>query len=582
MDPPLPKPSFNPNRHLKEQFVSNLSGSSMLEIAALTVTIPILVLVRHSISSTSITGASLMKKNDDAPSGNRNFKSYIATLSLDFLVIVVPMLLFFTVLSNWTYILASLFTVSTLLYIAAKRSGCSSPSFEGEPNSLRAYITSYRVIVMIITFLCILAVDFQIFPRRYAKTETYGTSLLLFQTMSPRLVSPDCRDFFLLSCTNSPLFGPFAPSFIPKGFAFPLLLFTCIMVYHGSLPMSLGLTCKGIGGLSLDYMDLGVGAFVVANSLVSRQARNITTLSWKAAIVSTSPLIILGFLRLVTTIGVDYQVHVGEYGVHWNFFFTLAAVSILTSFINISPQYSGVLGSIVLVGYQFCLMHGLNHYLLSNERGMDILSQNKEGIFSIFGYWGMYLLGVHLGNYLFFGSRSSGFRSNRWVRTRVWVLSFLLWLLTVLLDRYVERVSRRMCNLPYVTMVLADNLQLLSILMLADLVPGSKTSILEEAFNRNLLATFLLANVLTGLVNLSVDTLSASSITALYILLVYAYILSIVIVFDSIYEIGKETKAWLCEEPVSFYYTFLIPEKHKTFSAPLTCCEKLLKTLEVI
>ncbi|XP_052730249.1 uncharacterized protein At4g17910 isoform X3 [Vigna angularis] len=407
MDLPLTKPSFNPNKHLKEQFVSNLTGSSMPEIVALTVTIPVLVLIRHSISSISITGASLKKKNDDAPSGKRNFKSYFGTLSLDFLVIVVPMLLFFTVLANWTYIIACSLTILTLLYIAIKRSGGSS-SFEGEPNSLRAYVTSYRVLVMIITILCILAVDFKIFPRRYAKTETYGTSL----------------------------------------------------------------------------MDLGVGAFVLANSLVSRQARNIASVSWKTAVVSSSPLIILGFLRLVTTTGVDYQ---------------------------------------------FCLVQGLNHYLLSDERGVDILSQNKEGIFSIFGYWGMYLLGVYLGNSLIFGSHSSGFRSSRWVRMRVWALSILFWLLTVLLDRHVERVSRRTCNLAYVTMILADNLQLLSVLMLADLVPGRKTSILEEAFSRNLLATFLLANILTGLVNLSVDTLSASSIKALIILLVYAYILSIVI-----------------------------------------------------
>ncbi|KAI4328061.1 hypothetical protein L6164_020453 [Bauhinia variegata] len=460
----LPK-SFNPNKRLKEEFVSNLSGSSMLEIAALTITIPVLVLFRHLISFNSISSAS-RKKNDDAVAECMTLKAYLGSMSLDFLVIVVPMLLFFTVLADWNFICAILFTILTLFYIQAKRPADASLSF-GDLNSLRAYITSYRVIVMIITCLCILAVDFKIFPRRYAKTETYGTSL----------------------------------------------------------------------------MDLGVGAFVLANSLVSQQARNISSVNWKTAMRSISPLIILGFVRLVTTAGVDYQLHVSEYGVHWNFFFTLAAVSILTSLVNIPPQYCGILGSIVLVGYQFCLVHGLNHYLLSNERGMDIISQNKEGIFSIFGYWGMYLVGVYLGNHLFYGGHSSTIRSNRWVRMRVSILSLLFWLLTVLLDRHVEKVSRRTCNLPYVTMVLADNLQLLSVVMLADHIPGSKkTSILEEALNRNLLATFLLANVLTGLVNLSFDTLSSASIMALFILIVYAYTVSTVIAVADFY--GVKLKFW--------------------------------------
>lgn len=109
------------------------------------------------------------------------------------------------------------------------------------------------------------------------------------------------------------------------------------------------------------------------------------------------------------------QVHIGEYGVHWNFFFTLAGVAILTSVINVPPRYCGLLGFFVLlgkhyciflillyysrcsflldaewkyfvtVGYQFCLLHGLNDYLLSEKRGTDVISQNKEGIFSMFG-----------------------------------------------------------------------------------------------------------------------------------------------------------------------------------------------------
>ncbi|XP_028789150.1 LOW QUALITY PROTEIN: uncharacterized protein At4g17910-like [Neltuma alba] len=436
----------------KEKFVTNLTGSSMLEIAVLTMTIPLLAVFRHSTISNSIAGGSL-KKTDDAVAESRNLKTYLTTLCLDYLVIILPVSAFGTVLADRTYIGSFVIVLFTLISVAAKRCkyGGSSLSFEGDSRSLRAYISSYRFIVMIITCACILAVDFRIFPRRFAKTETYGTSL----------------------------------------------------------------------------MDLGVGSFVVVNSFVSRQARNIISTGWKTAVLSTIPLIILGFIRIVTTTGINYQLHVSEYGVHWNFFFTLAGISILTSVVNIPAQYSGILGSLVLIGYQLCLLRGLNNYLLSDERGTDIISQNKEGLFSLFGYWGMYLIGVHLANYLFFGRSSSAFKSSRWVRIRVWILCLLFWLLTVLLDRYVERVSRRMCNLPYVVMVFANNLQIFSILMLGDLVPGRKISILEEAFNRNLLPTFLLANLFTGLINMSINTLSASSFTATCILIVYTLVLSI-------------------------------------------------------
>jgi len=39
--------------------------------------------------------------------------------------------------------------------------------------------------------------------------------------------------------------------------------------------------------------------------------------------------------------------------VHWNFFFTLAAVALLTSIINIHPKYCGILGLFILTGMSF-------------------------------------------------------------------------------------------------------------------------------------------------------------------------------------------------------------------------------------
>ncbi|KAG5524178.1 hypothetical protein RHGRI_030993 [Rhododendron griersonianum] len=216
------------------------------------------------------------------------------------------------------------------------------------------------------------------------------------------------------------------------------------------------------------------------------------------------------FISFTTSSRLPNVVHVGEYVVHWNFFFTLAAVSILTSIINIPPKYSGILGSLLVVGYQVCLINGLNVYLLSNERGTDIISQNKEGIFSIFG--------EECSNY--------------------WDIFFTL--LTVILDRKVERVSRRTCNVAYVTFVLAQNLQVLAILMLPDYIPGHKIFVLEEAFNQNLLASFLLANVLTGVVNLFIETLFASSASALAVLVVYAFVLFLVVGLANFYGIKSK------------------------------------------
>jgi len=68
-------------------------------------------------------------------------------------------------------------------------------------------------------------------------------------------------------------------------------------------------------------MDLGVGSFVFGRGLVNRG--KIPSLR------SNVPLLVIGFIRLALTKGIEYQEHVSEYGVHWNFFFTLTGVGFL-------------------------------------------------------------------------------------------------------------------------------------------------------------------------------------------------------------------------------------------------------------
>jgi len=379
------------------------------------------------------------------------------------------------------------------------------PSGTGGAGSLgvlttKPFLTSYRGSMLILTCICILAVDFRMFPRRFAKVETWGTSL----------------------------------------------------------------------------MDMGVGSFVFSAGVVAsrpvlkeRADGRATPLAARMlrSIRHSLPLLALGVVRLLSVKGLDYAEHVTEYGVHWNFFFTLGFlppfVALFQSALRIIPSYAA-LAILLGVLYQVVLdSTDLKAYILAGPR-TDLLSMNREGIFSFWGYLAIFLAGQDV------GMLALPRRLNpRTTTTAAAQQTTLLWTLAAwsavwgalyfLCTDYAYgaglTVSRRLANLPYVLWVVASNTALLSVFYLIDILsfPSfygahdartekewylTATSWVIRAYNRNGLAIFLAANLLTGLVNMTVPTLDVGPLATLGILVGYMSVLTAVAVGLDAYDIS--------------------------------------------
>lgn len=344
--------------------------------------------------------------------------------------------------------------------------------------------------MMIITCVAILAVDFKVFPRRFAKVENWGTSL----------------------------------------------------------------------------MDLGVGSFVFSGGLVSarsilksRNSGSPTRSLLQRLIASmrhSIPLLVLGLVRLYSVKGLDYAEHVTEYGVHWNFFFTMGFlppfVEIFDALAVFIPRYE-ILALGVAVLYQVALEStDLKAYILVSPRGSGLLSKNREGVFSFLGYLAIFLAGRATGIRSIPRGTSPG-TSPQQARKRAltalgvqavsWAALFFLNSTFVFGYGANIPVSRRLANMPYVLWVAAfNNAQVFLFCLIETLFFPSvhrasgkegeieqvsfATSRVLSAFNKNGLAMFLIANLLTGAVNLSVHTLDLHTILAMAILVGYGAVLA--------------------------------------------------------
>lgn len=487
-------------KQLKEDFVSNLTGGPVSEIAAVTAVLPVGALVWSALQSRQSF-----------------FRPYtIVGFIIDYFLNVGAVLLAITLYSDTPILLIVLLLAPALLVYAfppnlvARRKKPKIPATAQASKtkgsaagldvlSTKPFLTIFRGSMLIITCLAILAVDFRIFPRRFGKVETWGTSL----------------------------------------------------------------------------MDIGVGAFVfsagvvAARPVLKERAEGHGTPLFRRLVYSmrhSLPLLVLGVIRLLSVKGLDYAEHVTEYGVHWNFFFTLGFlppfVAVFQSALKFVPSYAA-LALILGVSYQVLLEStGLKAYILTAPR-VDLLSMNREGIFSFFGYLAIFLAGQDTGMYVLprnitrTGSSAATQRTTLLMTMAVWSV---VWLLLFFLSTNYNygaglQVSRRLANLPYVLGVVSFNsVQLMACCLVETMFFPSfynaadtkaekeayeiATPRVLRAYNRNGLAVFLIANLLTGLVNMTVPTLDVGPVASVGILVAYSAVLTGVAVALDAYNIS--------------------------------------------
>ncbi|GMK54758.1 hypothetical protein CspeluHIS016_0113440 [Cutaneotrichosporon spelunceum] len=378
----------------------------------------------------------------------------------------------------------------------------SGPRRPLRPRTYLPFLSVYRSHMMVMTVLAILAVDFPVFPRILGKTEDWGTGL----------------------------------------------------------------------------MDVGVGSFVFSLGIVSSKAfsatrkdkafpatrRNKMLATLLGSLRRALPVLALGFVRLLMVKGVEYPEHVTEYGVHWNFFFTLGLVPALaTALLPLRRKYKwGVIAVAIAVLQQLIFaVPGLTPFLLNSHRP-NILAANKEGLASLAGYLAIFLVGLGIGEHILMLStgrrrRHSSLRrrepvtsgnesddefsdpdvvAERATRRRPELALELAgyaaasWFALGACNYFGWRVSRRLANVPYVLWTVAYNASYLAgylfiEIWLSDPRPGHYSRAcppLLDAVNANGLAVFLLANVGTGIINVSMQTMFAPDWLAMAVLVLYS------------------------------------------------------------
>lgn len=446
----------------------------------------------------------------------RNSSYWRATI-LSILLTVLPLLLAMSVYTEFTpiYCIAAsgIVLIGNRLHLRPKKAKEEEEQISLMNGPLKPFLSNYRAAMMLATCTAILAVDFNLFfPVRFAKCEEYGISLMDVGV---------------------------------GGFIFSSALTSAKSRLAESEPsVATPSTKKG--------SDAATNKSTVAkkrSSWVSRQLQSLKTVI---------PLLVLGLGRFTVIKAFGYQEHVSEYGMHWNFFMTLAGITLLVTAISVPLSYSSLLASFILIVYHYVLEGmGVAQWIIEAPRD-NFFSQNREGILSCWGYFAIYLFGQHIGAYLM-----QPRTKKQWWRALAYLVAggLILWLAAFLCLYFLDmQASRRMVNLPYALYTLACNFLIISAFVLVDLVESSRPNPLIDSvatrrnsqlviftlvchhflFFPSILSNLTLthrlvqqANLMTGATNVFIGTFNRTVPEAFVIMFAYMVCVSLVSLYWS-------------------------------------------------
>ncbi|XP_052896661.1 uncharacterized protein LOC128303660 [Anopheles moucheti] len=414
---------------------------------------------------------------------------------VEFFLIVLPFILLVTVLHRLALnITLTLLVLSAISAVHQIRHRLHLMPFVQVPGKSPQFLTCVRALVNLTTAVCILAVDFHCFPRELAKTETFGYGL----------------------------------------------------------------------------MDIGVGLYVFSNGIVYKvrpadERRVNAARVWKV-LSGTGPLLLLGFGRFFLTNELDYQLHVSEYGVHWNFFITLAFVKFAGTLIMDlvhDPEVIKFVAITLLCCHEMMLHLGVSRYVLSADtHRTSFFSANREGIVSLPGYLALFLASVYIGWVVRPSEEITLAKKFLRRAAKIAIMAGVCWkMIYVCEDMF--GISRRLANMGYCFWILAIGSSVTALFMFFELFvyfvrfeePKSPDQIMKtddfcipyvplvlQAINANGLFFFLIANLLTGLVNLVFQTFLLGNAAALTIISYYMFMVCVAVCF--LYVNNVKLKIW--------------------------------------